>query len=75
MELRQLLESVDRSYPDFVDGVILYCEQDGIEQEIRDFISLHPEANSGDVARACYALTELRDEYPKLVYELIYTQY
>ena len=51
-EFRQMLKDVDRSYDDFVHGVISYVKIPGNEakvQMILDYIIRHPEANSSAV--------------------------
>ena len=51
-ELRSLLESVDDSYDDFVEGGIMEAESDeGYADRVIGFIKANPNATSSDIIR------------------------
>lgn len=50
MMLKQMLERVSDSYSDFVHGVMLIAKRENIEQELIEFISQNPTADSSEIS-------------------------
>lgn len=48
--LKYMLERVSDSYSDFVNGVMLIAKKENIEQELVNFISQNPSANSSEIS-------------------------
>lgn len=47
--LEKLLKKVPDSYPDFVHGVMLIAKRENITNELIDFISKNPNADSSEI--------------------------
>ena len=48
--LKQMLERVSGSHPDFVHGITLIAKKENIEQELIEFISQNPTADSSEIS-------------------------
>ena len=71
---KELLQQVDRSYEDFVRGVLAYTQIPGNEDKqamIEDYIINHPKANSSDVLEYLIKGTGFVEQKHKDVTEVV----
>lgn len=47
--LREMLENISDSYPDFVSGIMLSMENDNHVDRLIEFISDNPEADTSEI--------------------------
>ena len=62
-QFKDILKSVPRSYDDFVVGLTSEATEDDVREQIIQFITEHPEANSSDVTEFYLDHFTNEDEY------------
>ena len=71
---KELLQHVDRSYEDFVRGVLSYTQIPGNEDKqamIEEYIFSHPHANSSDVLEYMIKETGFMEQIHKDMNEVV----
>lgn len=63
-ELKQLLNSIEDSYPDFVTGILLDAKNGGITADIISYIRTHESAQTDDVIDFVCALRGWTEPLP-----------
>lgn len=66
-ELKRMLEAVSDSYSDFVEGMLQDANNNETSDDLKLFISNHPNARTDQIIEYELALELLSKNYPELI--------